>query len=116
MNQKKVTLEVGDVIYVEYYSTVNARNTIARVTPTLAMTKNGTRFKREYTEGCQISPYPYSPYSRFSYYIATPEMETRFQKAKMRAAVRAIKVDNLGDDTLKQIYGIITTPNPKERE
>lgn len=112
--RKKVMLQVGDVIYADYYGKVGGRLAITRVTKTQAITGKGTKFKREYREGGSITPHPYVSYSASSYYISTPELKAKFLRTKMENTVAAMKVDKLTDDDLKQIYNIITPTKPNQ--
>lgn len=95
-------LEVGDVIYKTYREKVISKETIARVTKTLAVTECGRRFNREFRDSNWITLKSNSDYIN-SYSKETEELKAEYARQVLISKVNRIDFSELSASVLNEI-------------
>jgi hypothetical protein len=111
MTDKKV-LNPGDVIYGETYGKIT-KHIIDRVTATQAITKEGERFKREYS--WSVSAIGASTWSSTSYRVETAENKEKYLRQHAIGKLRAMDYTNVTTDTLIKILSLLNSDQEDNR-
>ena len=106
-------LQIGDKIYATNNNGINCVMTIARITPTLAITDKGDKFKiNTDNEFCQEIPkfngWPCAFNGRTYYQLETPELKETFQKQKLVRKLSKFDFNKLDLKTLIEINSKLT--------
>lgn len=102
-------LKVGDVLYgSQYTSEISSRIVIDRVTPKRAYSGH-MEFNREYSEGMSICERGASGYGKTYYNIATDKLDAKWERRCIIGSLRNIKFTEYSTETLKQVYGLLTS-------
>ena len=107
-------LQIGDKIYATNNNGVNSVMTIARITPTLAITDKGDKFKINTVDGfCQEVPKfdnwgLTSCNGRTYYQLETPELKEILQKQRLVQKISKFDFNKLDLKTLIEINSKLT--------
>lgn len=104
-------LQIGDKIYATNYNGVNCVMTIARITPTLAITDKGDKFKINTNGGfCYKVPKndPWISFGRTYYQLETPELKEILQKQRLVQKLSKFNFNKLDLKTLIEINNKLT--------
>ena len=99
-------LQIGDKIYATNNNGVNRVMTIARITPTLAITDKGDKFKINTDNGfCHKVPKDdsWSSNGRTYYQLETPELKEILQKQRLVQKISKFDFKKLDLKTLSEI-------------
>ncbi len=104
-------LQIGDKIYATNNNGVNCVMTIARITPTLAITDKGDKFKINTNGGfCYEVPKndPWISFGRTYYQLETPELKEILQKQILVQKLSKLDFNKLDLKTLIEINSKLT--------
>lgn len=104
-------LQIGDRIYATNNNGVNCVMTIARITPTLAITDKGDKFKINTNNGfCYEVPKddPWTSFGRTYYQLETPELKEILQKQRLVQKLSKLDFNKLDLKTLIEINSKLT--------
>ncbi len=104
-------LQIGDKIYATNDNGVNCVMTIARITPTLAITDKGDKFKINTNGGfCYEVPKndPWISFGRTYYQLETPELKEILQKQRLVQKLSKLDFNKLDLKTLIEINSKLT--------
>ena len=104
-------LQIGDKIYATNDNGVNRVMTIARITPTLAITDKGDKFKINTNGGfCYEVPKndPWISFGRTYYQLETPELKEILQKQRLVQKFSKFNFNKLDLKTLIEINSKLT--------
>ena len=104
-------LQIGDKIYATNDYGVNSVITIARITPTLAITDKGDKFKINTDNGfCHKVPKddPWTFTGRTYYQLETPELKEILQKQRLVQKISKFDFKKLDLKTLIEINNKLT--------
>lgn len=99
-------LKVGDIIYRENYGKITGVYTVDRLTKTLAICKDGSRFNREYSL-CIIKYGDTGRRNTGTYNLKTPELENKLYKQNAIAKIRGFRFEDLSLDQVRNIMAIL---------
>lgn len=103
-------LQIGDRIYATNDNGVNCVMTIARITPTLAITDKGDKFKINTDGFCNKVPKddPWISFGRTYYQLETPELKEILQKQRLVQKLSKFDFNKLDLKTLIEINSKLT--------
>ena len=106
-------LQIGDKIYATNNNGINCVMTIARITPTLAITDKGDKFKINTDNGfCQETPkfdgWPSVLNGGTYYQLETPELKETLQKQRLVQKLSKFDFKKLDLKTLIEINNKLT--------
>ena len=104
MTDKK-TLEVGDIIF-QQQGTSLRRLKIERVTKTQAII-GSIKLKREVANSSWLNEIGGSLWSRTSFYLSTPELESEYQRQKLLNRVSGFDYSRLSNEELTTVLLVI---------
>jgi len=109
------TLEVGDVIYETGGDLPISKTVVERITPNMAIAKNGVRFRREYDE---TDPDPVLTkinrglWDVDRYQLETQELKYRYDEAVINRFLKRTDWISIDMDVKRQIYHLIKNAPP----
>ena len=106
-------LQIGDKIYATHNNDIGGILEIARITPTLAITDKGYKFKINADNGfCVKTPkdsaWSSSFYGRYYYQLETPELKEILQKQRLVQKLSKFDFNKLDLKTLSEINNKLT--------
>jgi hypothetical protein len=104
-------LEIGDIIYKRCDGWFRYRSRVVRITPTLAITHWGDKFKINSIDGaCRKVPEDKREqffYTRAEYLIETEELKSAYQKQSLVRKFKKFDFNQLSLETLLEIDNIL---------
>jgi hypothetical protein len=105
-------LEIGDRIYERGDSGFFSWTTVVKTTPTLAITKNGKKFKINVVDGkcCEVSK-EVNKFDRIKFLLGTRELKKAYRKQVLANKLKRFDFGKLTLETLLDIDNILNWRN-----